>query len=79
MASGRRCDDRDQGPDPGQPTGHAVSDRAAYRLRNVIERSFCKLKDWRAVATRYDKTARNYLSGICLIVAVTNWLNESKP
>jgi len=49
-------------------------DPVAYRLRNVIERSFCKLKDWRAIATRDDKTARNYLSGICLIVAVTHWL-----
>lgn len=49
-------------------------DRVAYRMRNVIERAFCKLKDWRAIATRYDKTARNYLSGLCLAVAVTHWL-----
>ena len=49
-------------------------DPIAYRRRNIIERAFCKLKDWRAIATRYDKTARNYLSGLCLAVAVTHWL-----
>jgi putative transposase len=27
-----------------------------YRLRNVVERTFCRLKDFRAIATRYDKT-----------------------
>ena len=39
-------------------------DRAAYKRRNVIERMFCKLKNWRRVATRYDRLARNYLSGL---------------
>ena len=47
---------------------------AAYRARNLIERAFCRLKDWRASATRYDKTLGNFLA-----VAVTNWLNESRP
>ena len=46
----------------------------AYRARNLIERAFCRLKDWRAIATRYDKTARNFLAGICLAIAVMNWL-----
>jgi putative transposase len=49
-------------------------DPIAYRLRNIIERAFCKLKDWRGIATRYDKTARNFLAGICLAVAITSWL-----
>ena len=31
-------------------------DPVAYRKRNLIERAFCRLKDWRAIATRYDKT-----------------------
>jgi putative transposase len=48
-------------------------DPVAYRLRNIIERAFCKLKDWRGVATRYDKTAR-ISPGICLAVAVTSWI-----
>jgi len=54
-----------------RPPSH---DRDAYRMRNIIERAFCKLKDWRAIATRYDKTARNFLSGLCLVVAVSHWL-----
>jgi putative transposase len=35
-------------------------DRLSYKDRNVIERAFSHLKDWRRVATRYDKLARNY-------------------
>ncbi len=49
-------------------------DAQAYKARNLIERAFCRLKDWRAIATRYDKTARNFLAGICLAVAVISWL-----
>jgi transposase len=33
-----------------------------YRRRNVIERMFGKLKNWRRIATRYDRLARNYLA-----------------
>ena len=47
-------------------------DPVAYRKRNLIERVFCSLKDWRAIATRYGKTARNVLAGICLVLAVTS-------
>ena len=49
-------------------------DVEAYRARNIIERAFNRLKDWRAVATRYDKTASNFLAGVCLAAAVTYWL-----
>ncbi len=41
-------------------------DPSAYRGRNVIERAFCLLKDWRRVATRYDKLARNFLAAVAL-------------
>ncbi len=56
------------------PNGRAIPafDPVAYRKRNLIERAFCRLKDWRAIATRYDKTARNFLAGICLVLAVTS-------
>ena len=47
---------------------------AAYRARNLIERAVCRLKDWRAIATRYDKTAYNFLAGVCLTVAGSDWL-----
>jgi transposase len=49
-------------------------DAAAYRGRNVIERAFGRLKQWRAVATRYDKHARNYRAGIVLAAIVMFWL-----
>jgi transposase len=49
-------------------------DPVAYRMRNLVERAFCRIKDWRGIATRYDKTARNFLAGLCLAVAVTHWL-----
>lgn len=48
-------------------------DAACYRLRNVIERTFCRVKDLRGTATRYDKTARNFLAAICLVSAITYW------
>lgn len=46
-------------------------DRKAYRRRNAIERLFCRLKDWRRIATRFDKTARNYLVSIALVAVVS--------
>ncbi len=50
-------------------------DREAYRQRNVIERMFARLKDFRRVATRYDKLARNFLAGVLLAAIVIWWLN----
>ena len=49
-------------------------DPVAYRARNVIERTFCRLKDWRRLATRYDKLAQNYLATITLAAIVLFWL-----
>jgi putative transposase len=49
-------------------------DRQAYRLRNVIERTFSRLKDWRRIATRYDKLARNFLAAVILASLVAYWL-----
>ena len=39
-------------------------DRAVYRRRNLIERLFCRLKNWRRLATRYDRLARNYIAAL---------------
>ena len=50
-------------------------DKAAYKGRNVIERCFCRLKDFRRIATRYDKLARNFLSAVHLAALVAFWLN----
>ena len=51
---------------------HAFN-RGAYKHRNVIERAFCRLKDWRRVATRYDKLARNFHSAIATAAIITWW------
>lgn len=41
-------------------------DFALYAERNLVERFFNKLKQYRAIATRYDKLARNFLAGVHL-------------
>lgn len=40
-----------------------------YRKRNLIERFFCKLKQFRRIATRFDKLARNFLAAVALASA----------
>jgi transposase len=49
-------------------------DRELYKARHLVENFFCKLKQFRAIATRYDKTARNFLAAIHLAAAII-WLN----
>jgi transposase len=49
--------------------------KTIYRQRNLIERMFSRLKDFRRVATRYDKLARNFLAGALIAAAVVWWLN----
>ena len=49
-------------------------DRHLYKARHLIENFFARLKQFRAIATRYDKTARNFLAAVYMIAAVI-WLN----
>jgi transposase len=49
-------------------------DKDLYKARHLIENFFCKLKQFRAIATRYDKTARNFLAAVHLAAAAI-WLN----
>ena len=49
--------------------------KRAYKGRNTIERCFCRLKDFRRIATRYDKLARNFLASVHLAALVAYWLN----
>jgi len=45
-----------------------------YKQRNMIERMFCRLKDARRIATRYDKSAVTYLNAVCLASILYWWL-----
>jgi transposase len=49
-------------------------DRDLYKARHLIENFFARFKQFRAIATRYDKTARNFLAAIYLAASVV-WLN----
>ncbi|HLY44641.1 MAG TPA: transposase, partial [Stellaceae bacterium] len=40
----------------------------------LIERMFCRLKDWRRIATRYDKLAANFAAAVTLAAIVIWWL-----
>jgi len=48
-------------------------DRKSYKQRHRIENAFCRLKDFRRIATRYDRLARNFLASICLVAAIVWW------
>lgn len=58
------------------PRSHRRSQRSynktAYKLRNIIERTFCKLKGCRRIATRYCKTDLSFLSLLHLKAALLN-------
>ena len=50
-------------------------DADTYRQRNTVERCFNRLKQWRGLATRYDKTAVNYRGGL-ILAAVVLWIRD---
>ena len=50
-------------------------DRNAYKARNLIERMFCRLKDFRRIATRYDKRADTFLSAVFIAATIVWWIN----
>ncbi len=51
-------------------------DRALYRERHRIENLFAKLKDWRRIATRYDRCAHTFFSAILIAATVIFWLPQ---
>ena len=63
---------RAKGRKGGRPPGF---DRAAYRRRSVAERCINRLKQWRGIATRYEKRALNYRAMV-LIGALMLWLSS---
>lgn len=61
---------------PNNPTRKRLHpfDQRLYKLRNLIERTICRLKDWRRIATRYDKLARNFLAAVTIASIIIFWL-----
>jgi len=48
----------------------AYCPKRIYRRRHCVENFFCRIKDWRRIATRYDKLACNFLAATCLVAAL---------
>jgi transposase len=44
-----------------------------YNNRNIVERLWARLKEWRAIATRYEKTASSFIGVLCLAAAI-DWI-----
>ncbi|WP_188973975.1 transposase [Neoroseomonas lacus] len=51
-------------------------DRLLYRQRHRVEIMFGRLKDWRRVATRYDRCAHTCSSAICIAATINFWIGE---
>jgi len=51
-------------------------DNALYKQRHKIEIMFARLKDWRRIATRYDRCAHTFFSAICIAATLTFYLNQ---
>ena len=77
-------------PEPDDQKGHRTRrgsrggrpvalDIADYRNRNVIERNYCRIKQWRGLATRYDKHAVTYRAAVVLnaVIAWTQQLSDT--
>lgn len=58
---------------PGRPIDFGDEQKERYKGRNVVERCFSFIKQWRGLASRYDKTACSYAAGLCLSAAL-QWI-----
>ena len=61
-------------PNPTRKHPHTY-DAEAYKQRNLIERMFCRLKDFRRIATRSDKRVDTFIATVFIAAIVTWWLN----
>jgi len=50
--------------------------KTLYKQRHKVENLFAKLKDWRRVATRYDRCAHIFFSAICIAAIMIFWINQ---
>lgn len=64
-----------KGSKGGRPVGY---DTERYKRRNTVERAFQRIKTWRGLATRFDKSPESYLAGLHLRGAIM-WLKSLTP
>ena len=69
-----RADLDQRGTKPVIPNRSFSFSKRLYKLRWRIESAFNRLKDFRRIATRYDRLARNYLASVCLAAALVWWI-----
>lgn len=62
-------------PDGSYPPAAEGFDKPAYRRRNVVERLIGRLKEWRAIAMRYEKLAESFV-GVILLGFIRIWLHD---
>jgi transposase len=76
LKSGGRWSDAADVYGPPRPTaaGRTCFSPSLYRDRNAIERMFSRIKDFRRIATRYDRLAVNFLAAVCLVATVFYWV-----
>ena len=70
---------RDEGAVPVIPsrnnaTRKAYRPKRIFRRRHKIENYFCRIKDWRRIATRFDRNLKNFMAAIAIAAAVIWWL-----
>ncbi len=70
---------RDKGIEPCIPSKknrklEVEYDKTLYKQRHKVENMFGKLKDWRRIATRYDRCAHTFFSAICIAAFVIWWI-----
>ena len=65
------------------PSGHPTAQnpqnpvqlrQVIYKQRNIIERMFCRFKNWRRIATRFDRNLKSFMAAIALAAIVIWWL-----
>ena len=62
-------------PRKNRKVQHAY-DATLYRQRHRVENMFAKLKDWRRIATRYDRSAHTFMAAIVIAATVIFWINQ---
>ena len=67
---------KDEGALPVIPSRSNATGKPIVPQRHKIENYFCRIKDWRRIATRYDRCAHTFFSAICIAAIFIFYLNQ---